>query len=57
VTAWFDDFPDHAMRKIGLVDRSLIDLFERQRALLRGKRHVYIWSLDHALAGHDTRGD
>lgn len=55
VTAWLDGFADHAMQKVGLVDRSLIDLFERQRVLLRGSRRVYIWSLDHALLGYDTR--
>jgi hypothetical protein len=54
VTSWLDDFPDHAMQKVGLVDRSLIALFERQKALRRGPRRVYIWSLDHALLVHDT---
>ena len=31
VASWLDDFPVHAMQKVGLVDRSLIALFERQR--------------------------
>ena len=51
VASWLEDFADHAMRQVGLVDRSLIDLFERQRALLKGTRHVYIWALDQALIG------
>lgn len=55
VASWLEDFADHAMRQVGLVDRSLIDLFDRQRALLKGTRHVYIWSLDQALMGFDTR--
>lgn len=55
VASWLEDFADHAMRQVGLVDRSLIDLFERQRALLKGTRHVYIWALDQALIGFDTR--
>jgi hypothetical protein len=54
VASWLDDFPDHAMRGVGLVDRSLIDLFDRQKLLLRGSRRVYIWSQDAALMAYDT---
>jgi len=55
VASWLEDFPDHAMRAIGLVDRSLIDLFDRQKSLLKGRQAVYIWSLDEALMAYDTR--
>jgi len=54
VISWLADFADYAMKKVGLVDRSLIDLFERQRALMRSGR-VYIWSRDLALMGYDTQ--
>lgn len=55
VTAWLDDFPDHAMRGVGLGDRSLIALWDIQRQL-HPKRRVYLWSLDGALAAYDTAG-
>lgn len=55
VALWLEDFADYAMREVGLVDRALIDLFERQKAMMRGSRDVYIWSLDHALLAYDTR--
>lgn len=50
VQGWLDDFVDHAMREIGLGDRSLIALWEQQRAL-HARGRVYIWSLDDGLAG------
>ncbi len=53
VATWLDDFPGNAMRGIGLADRSLIALWEAQRAL-QPHRRVYIWSLDAHLSGHDT---
>ena len=53
ITAWLDDFPDHAMQGVGLADRSLIALWEAQRQL-QPHRRVYIWSLDGALVSYDT---
>jgi hypothetical protein len=54
---WLDGFPDYAMREVGLVDRSLVALFEKQRiANHESQRRVYIWSLDAALAGYDRYG-
>lgn len=50
---WLDDFPAHAMRSIGLADRSLIALWDEQRELHRTRR-VYIWSLDKELHARDT---
>ena len=53
IATWLDDFPDRAMQKIGLADRSLIALWEHHRQLHRARR-VYIWSLDQHLTGYDT---
>ena len=53
VNAWLTDFPDHAMRGVGLADRSLIALWDVQRQL-HPQRRVYIWSLDDALISYDT---
>jgi hypothetical protein len=53
VSAWLANFRDDATRSIGLVDRSVIALFEAQRDLQRHRR-VYIWSLDTHLSGYDT---
>jgi hypothetical protein len=53
IAAWLNDFPDHAMRGIGLADRSLIALWEVNRQLHPHHR-VYLWSLDEALVGYDT---
>ncbi len=53
IAAWLGDFPDHAMRGIGLADRSLIELWEVNRQLHR-QRRVYLWSLDEALVAYDT---
>lgn len=55
LNAWLDDFPDHAMRGVGLADRSQIALWEMQRDLLRGQRRVYIWTRDEHLASYDTQ--
>ncbi len=51
--SWLGDFPDHAMRRIGLADRSLIALWHEQQELHR-RRRVYIWALDAELASRDT---
>ena len=50
---WILDFPDAAMRGMGIGDLSIIEDWKRQRRLHRGRR-VYIWSLDSHLQGYDT---
>ena len=51
---WLSDFAEtYAAKSIGLVDRSLIALWEAQRAL-QPHRRVYIWTLDNALVGYDS---
>ncbi|HEX4421830.1 MAG TPA: hypothetical protein VH165_28155 [Kofleriaceae bacterium] len=53
IAAWLSDFPDHAMRGIGLADRSLIALWETHRQL-HPQRRIYLWSQDRELACYDT---
>jgi hypothetical protein len=48
---WIDEFPDSAMRRLGLADLSIIKEFERQ-CELNPHRRVFIWSLDQHLAGY-----
>lgn len=48
---WIEDFPDHAMRRRGIADVSIIGEYERQCAL-NTARTVEIWSLDGHLAGY-----
>lgn len=50
---WLEEFPDHAMRGVGLADLSIIKEWERERELNAGRR-VVIWSLDQHLSGYDT---
>jgi hypothetical protein len=51
---WLDEFPDHAMRGIGLGDLSIIKEWEAA-----GRRHpahrIMIWSLYRHLSGYDLR--
>lgn len=47
-----NQFPDFAMRKIGIGDLTIIEEFERQCALHR-QRRVFIWSYDNDLTGYD----
>jgi len=49
---WLNEFPDEAMRGVGLADLSIVKEFERQCAL-HPYRHVFIWSLDRHLASYD----
>lgn len=46
-----DRFPSAAAAGRGLVDESLIDLWQRQKELFQGRR-VRIWSLDRDLSGY-----
>lgn len=50
---WLAEFPDYAIREIGLGDVSIIKEWERQRSL-HPMRRVLIWSLDSDLFGYDT---
>lgn len=52
LSATLEEFPDRAMRGIGLVDGTIIDLFDHQREL-HPERRVFIWSLDSDLKSHD----
>lgn len=49
---WLSQFPDHAMRGIGLGDLSIIELFELECRRHQNRR-VYIWSYDEDLQGYD----
>lgn len=55
VLGYLSAFPEMAMRGVGIVDLSIIKLWERMRALGNGST-VYIWSLDQHLSAYDTRG-
>lgn len=50
--AWLAEFPDYAMRKIGVADLSIIKDWESMCALHQGQR-VRIWSLDGDLQGYN----
>ncbi|WP_207787611.1 hypothetical protein [Candidatus Thiosymbion oneisti] len=54
LTAWLAEFPDCAMRKVGLADLSIIREFERQCKLHRMRR-VLVWSYDYHLQGYDRK--
>lgn len=52
---WLHEFPDQAMREVGMGDLSIIKEWERQCALNRARR-VFIWSLDGSdLGGYDRK--
>lgn len=51
---YLNEFPDHAMREIGLGDLSIIKEYERQ-CQLHQLRRVFIWSLDDHLSAYDRR--
>lgn len=49
---YLDEFPDCAMRGLGLGDLSILKEFDRQCALHQTRR-IFIWSLDEHLAAYD----
>ncbi|KAF0179385.1 MAG: hypothetical protein FD161_1484 [Limisphaerales bacterium] len=52
---WLDEFPDQAMRGVGMGDLSIIKEWERQCDLHKARR-VFIWSLDGTdLGGYDRK--
>ena len=52
--AWLADFPDMAMRELGISDVSIIDAW--QRACIRHPhQRVYIWTLHQQLRAYDQR--
>lgn len=53
IAAWLVDFPEYAMRGVGLGDRSLIAVWAKQHKV-QPKRRVYTWSRDEHLSGYDT---
>lgn len=52
VKEWLTDFPDDAMRGIGIGDRSIIEVWEQQCTLNQARR-VVIWTYDDDLDGYD----
>ena len=54
VLTWLDGFPEMAMRKIGMGDQSIIELWKTQCAQFPGRR-VFIWSVDADLSSYDRR--
>ena len=54
--AWLNEFPEHAMREVGIGDLTIIKEFERQ-CTLHSMRRVLIWSLDGDLDGYDRIPD
>lgn len=50
---WLGEFPNCAMRGVGLADLSIIKEWERQ-CELNPARRVLVWSLDEHLSGYDT---
>ena len=53
---YLNEFPDHAMRKVGLGDLAIIKEYERQ-CQLHQMRRVFIWSLDDHLSAYDRPVD
>lgn len=53
VRRWLDEFPDCAMRGMGLGDLSIVHLYEQQLEFHR-RRRVLIWSYDKHLQGYDS---
>lgn len=51
---WLEDFPDCAMREVGMSDLSMIKAWEEACSRNPGRR-VRIWSLDAGLQGYDRR--
>lgn len=49
---WLGDFPNYAMREIGIVDLSIIKAWERI-CMQHPTRRIIIWALDQHLAGYD----
>lgn len=52
VKGWLEDFPDDAMRGIGIGDRSIIEIWSQQCTLNQARR-VVIWAYDDDLDGYD----
>lgn len=55
VRGWLTHFAHDATLGMGVGDRSLIDLAEKQRAI-HAHAKVRIWSLDRHLQGYDDAG-
>jgi len=51
---WLSEFPEHAMREVGMGDLSIIKEWERQCSLFP-RRRVAIWSLDGDLKNYDQK--
>lgn len=49
---WLEEFPDFAMREVGLADLTIIKVFKQQCEMHRARR-VFVWSYDSHLQGYD----
>lgn len=56
MAGWLNEFPDSAMRVMGLGDLSIVKIFEQQ-CKLHLSRRVFIWSYDSHLSSYDYRPD
>ncbi len=54
LSKWLGDFPDSAMREVGMSDLSMIKAWE-EACSRNPHRRVYIWSLDAGLRGYDRK--
>ena len=54
IRGWLSAFVDDATRGVGLADRSIIAVWETQKAFHARSGRVYIWSSDHHLVAYDT---
>lgn len=52
VGEWLSDFPEYAMRGLGIGDRSIITVWQQQ-CELNPSRRVVIWSYDSDLQAYD----
>ena len=51
---WLNEFPDCAMREVGMSDLSMIKAWE-EACSRNPSRRVYIWSLDEGLEAYDRK--
>jgi hypothetical protein len=54
LSRWLMEFPDCAMRQVGIGDLSIIKEFDRQCALHKMRR-VFVWSYDAHLQSYDRK--
>ena len=52
--AWLDEFPDMAMRELGVSDVSIIDAWQRE-CDRHPRQRVYVWTLHRQLQAYDRQ--